>query len=42
MSRAADEKNQRKVLGDAQKKQRAAEVKAEKAGQRAAAAAAKD
>eukprot|EP00434_Breviolum_minutum_P028843 symbB.v1.2.025510.t1/scaffold2452.1/size150514/11 len=28
---AADEKNQRKVLGDAQKKQRAAEVKAEKA-----------
>ena len=42
MSRAADEKNQRKVLGDAQKKQRAAEVKAEKARQRAAAAAAKD
>eukprot|EP00434_Breviolum_minutum_P024345 symbB.v1.2.021500.t1/scaffold1806.1/size131321/15 len=37
---AAAEKKQRKVLGDAQKKQRAADAKAEKARQRAAAAAA--
>ena len=40
LSRAAAEKKQRKVLGDAQKKQRAADAKAEKARQRAAAAAA--
>ena len=42
MSRAAAEKKQRKVLENAQRKQRVAEAKAEKARQRAAAAAAKD
>ena len=42
MSRAAAEKKQRKVLENAQKKQRVAEAKAEKARQRAAAAEAKD
>ena len=40
MSRAAAEKKQRKVLENAQRKQRVAEAKAEKARQRAAAAAA--